>query len=114
MSDSNFPDQLLRVSISAEDGVAMKVAIKTIACKRHTKVFKTASGKSIKLSDLMQPTSVVDPRFVMEHTYCLSEDDVQQAIQMLVQRAREKAEANLAHAQAVRNAAYGNLNVSYD
>ena len=114
MSDSNFPDQLLRVSINAEDGVAMKVAIKTIRCKRHTKVFKAATGKTIKLTELMQPASVVEPRFVMEYTYCLSEDDVQQAIQMLVQRAREKAEANLAHAQAVINAAYGNLNVSYD
>lgn len=111
MTESSFPDILFRVSINAENGQSLRVLVKEIPCKRLNKVIKTSSGKTIKLAEIMQPQSVVDARFVMEHTYCLCENDVQGAISLLVERARQKANAQLAHAQAVRDATYGSLDI---
>ena len=113
MEELEFPDTLYRISVNAEGGENIRAKVIEIPCKRINKVIKTASGKSIKVTDIMQPLSIVDKRLVMEHIYCLDEKEVQPAIVLLVERAMKKADELLAHAKAVRDAAYAQVIVSY-
>lgn len=112
MEELEFPDVLFRISVNAEGGENIHAKVTQIPCKRLNKIIKTASGKNIKLAELMQPFSIVDKRLVLEHIYCLDENEVQPAIELLVERARKKADELLAHAQAVRDAAYAQLIVN--
>jgi hypothetical protein len=114
MVNSDYPNVLFRISVNAESGENIQIRVKEIPCKRLQKVIKTAGGKNIKIAEINQPTSIVDKRLVMEHIYCLEEKDVQPSILMLVDRAQKKADELLAHAQSVRDAAYGEVSIRYE
>jgi hypothetical protein len=114
MEELEFPDVLFCIYVNAEGGKNIRAKVIEIPCKRLNKVVKTASGKSIKLADIMRPFSILDKRLVMEHIYCLDEKEVQPAIVLLVERAMKKADELLAHAKAVRDAAYAQVIVNYE
>lgn len=102
----DFPDTIYRVTLNAERNPGLKVDVMVIPCRRAAKVFKTAHGKTIKQSAIMQPDSFVDPSRFMEYVYCDHEDQVPAAIDLLVTRARQKADALLAKAMALHEAAH--------
>lgn len=105
--NDEFPSTLYRVTLNAELNPGLKVAVMAIPCRRTAKSFRTAHGKSIKHTAIMQPDSVVDPSRIMEYVYCEQEDQVQAAIDLLVTRARRKADALLARAMSLHEAAHG-------
>ncbi|WP_455233169.1 hypothetical protein [Geopseudomonas aromaticivorans] len=101
-----FPSTVYRVTLNAELNPGLKVNVMSIPCRRTAKVFKTAHGKSIKQSEIMRPNSFVDRNLIMEYVYCDQEDQVSAAIDLLIARSRQKADAMLAKAMAIHEAAH--------
>jgi len=101
-----YPISIYRVYLNAELSRSAeprpRVEVTKIPCKRTPKQYMTAHGRSIKRESIMQPTSNVDSRMLMEYVYCDSEDDVPKAIELLVDRARNRAADMLARATALQ------------
>lgn len=101
-----YPMYIYKVQLNAELSDYPQVKVTQIPCKRTSKQYMTAHGRAIKHDSIMQPSTVVDSRLLMEYVYCLTEEDVQEAVALLIKRAQMKADDMLAKATALKQAVY--------
>ncbi|HCF2940936.1 TPA: hypothetical protein ACNVX4_005936 [Pseudomonas aeruginosa] len=101
-----YPLSIYKVALNAELSDCPQIRVTQIPCKRTSKQFMTAHGRAIKHESLMKPTSVVDSKLLMEYVYCLTEEDVQEAVELLLKRAQKKADDMLAKATALKQSVY--------
>ncbi|MGK6832976.1 hypothetical protein ACKU3Z_030085 [Pseudomonas aeruginosa] len=101
-----YPLSIYRVALNAELSDCPQIRVTQIPCKRTSKQFMTAHGRAIKHESLMKPTSVVDSKLLMEYVYCLTEEDVQEAVELLLKRGQTKADDMLAKATALKQLVY--------